>query len=178
MSTNKCRFKWLMMAAVIFGGLTVAPRASATCVNDVDCPNPVCGGQVCDYNPQPPTCKAADPSKLGADGWCTSDTDCKCQSLGATCNGVFCTFTLPSQAPDAGSFGGSTGAGGVAGTAGSPGTGGSKASVGGSDGGSAPGTSSSGGNGCSVCSPASPSLTALVVALGVLVGVFLRRRRA
>src|SRR5665213_4015422 len=72
MSTNKCRFKWLMMAAVIFGGLTVAPRASATCVNDVDCPNPVCGGQVCDYNPQPPTCKAADPSKLGADGWCLS----------------------------------------------------------------------------------------------------------
>ena len=65
-----------------------------TCTNDVDCPEPACGGQVCQWGAAH-TCVPAGTDAVGTDGWCTVDSDCKCFSLGAKCSGVHCTFTKP-----------------------------------------------------------------------------------
>jgi hypothetical protein len=46
---------------------------------------------------------AAGTAAQGADGWCDSTSNCKCQAQGAVCSSPYCSFTLPSQAPEAGS---------------------------------------------------------------------------
>jgi MYXO-CTERM domain-containing protein len=134
-------------------GRAAAASNPSSCLNDVDCvATPQCGGDVCDYNHAPTmTCKAAGTDPKGADGWCTVDTDCKCYALGARCVGaVYCSFTLPSQAPDAGA----TGTGGTTGT-----------------------TGGGGGGGCSVAGAGHPSALALG-ALGLIALVARRRTRA
>jgi MYXO-CTERM domain-containing protein len=41
------------------------------------------------------TCVNAGAAAQGSDGWCSSDSDCKCMGEGATCVAPHCTFTLP-----------------------------------------------------------------------------------
>lgn len=153
-----------------------AAEAAIDCTNDVDCADTggnVCGGKVCKWSTDglSHTCVAAGTDAKGADGWCTADTDCKCNAQGATCAGIQCTFTQPTGvagAAGAAGTGGTGGAGGAVGTGGtSPGTGGSAGT----------GSGSSDDGGCSVGRvPASGSAGSLV-ALVACAGVALRRRR-
>ena len=164
-----------------------------SCVNDVDCPDATCGGQVCDYSTGSPTCISAGSQPKGTDGWCTQDSDCKCASLGAKCDQsfVFCTFTKPSDAPGAGNGG----HGGGVGSAGATGTGGGSVGSGGATGaggGSGQGTGGAGaagpaGNndgssgGCSIAAASTPGDApgcALLASLGLAATVFRRRRAA
>jgi MYXO-CTERM domain-containing protein len=177
--------------ATLVGSVTllVAPAAFAVgemCFNDTDCPNPACGGDVCDWGTKHPmgtdalpyTCVAAGTDPKGQDGWCSNTTThehCKCKDLGAQCKTVYCTFTKPDQAPPGAGTGG-TGAGGTgAVTAGTT---------------SAAGTATTAGTGTTSkppaeeggCSVSAPGGTNTGVALGVgLLGLglaFARRRRA
>jgi MYXO-CTERM domain-containing protein len=182
MRTKVTNYRRFVVAAVAAIGIAGAARHASACTNDVDCTDTngnFCGGQVCDYSTGTPTCKPAGTGPKGADGWCGQSSDCKCQALGATCNSAtsMCTFTLPSQAPDAGA----TGIGGAAGAT-STGTGGAHA-VGGGSGGSAAATggaagsssSSSSGGGCAMAGGEGPmSFGAALALLGALV---LGRRR-
>jgi hypothetical protein len=160
----------------------VSSRAEATsCVNDIDCPEPACGGQVCDYN-KGMTCQPAGGATKGSDGWCTTDSDCKCMGMGATCVGVYCSFTTPPAGGSGGANGGSGGSGGASATGGSSGSGGASASGGttGASGGATPtGTTGSGGaasgptssnssGGCSVGGSGSGSVIGILVGLSVL----------
>ncbi len=167
----------LVVAAVSTFGWAASSRAAsnpASCVNDIDCvANPACGGDVCDYPAL--TCQPANAAAQGSDGWCTTDTDCKCHGQGAKCVGVYCTFTVPqsgaggaagSGAAGHGATGGNTGGG----SGGTPGTGGTSAS-----GGSAGPTSTSSGGGCSLGGAGAPRLAAVLLA--ALAGLIVARRR-
>jgi MYXO-CTERM domain-containing protein len=169
------------------------------CYNDDDCPGGglTCGGDVCNWtksNPNPDgmkafTCNpAGSQTPVGKDGWCTTDDDCKCKSLGAKCVAPYCTFTKPSDAP-AGS--GGSGAGGSSGTAGTTSTAGTGTAGTGTAGtgtagtgtgtagtGPASGGGSSDSGGCSVGGATSTG-AGMALALGALgLGVaFARRRR-
>lgn len=100
----------------IAGSATMTPTPTPTptpnpdpapCFNDTDCPNSSCGGQVCNWakihpNPVGDKTFVCDPPGLapkGADGWCTTDGNCKCHALGAQCFTPYCSFTKPSDAP-------------------------------------------------------------------------------
>ena len=74
----------LMLAIVLVGVVAFSSAARAACVNDDDCPNSACGGDVCDYSSGTPTCKPAGTGTKGQDGWCTTTANCKCKALGAT----------------------------------------------------------------------------------------------
>jgi MYXO-CTERM domain-containing protein len=164
--------------------LLVAPAAFAVgepCFNDTDCPNPACGGDVCDWNQMNPAFPAATPytciaagssgKPKGQEGWCTStngDANCKCAGVGAKCVGVYCTFTQAKDAP-AGSSG--SGAGGGSGTAGSTATAGTGTA------GTAAKPAPADEGGCSVSVPGG-SNTGVAVGLGLLgLGLALARRR-
>jgi hypothetical protein len=169
-SAGVATVRWSVLAVLV--GLLVAGNAQAqtTCTTDKDCPNTACGGQVCLHSSGSFTCVDANtqgPSGAG-DGWCADssgnavDSNCKCAPQGATCLGLFCTFTVPGA-------GGATGTGGSTGTAGATGTG-----SGGSTGSAGTSGGSGGGSGCSV--GGGPSFgSAAVVAL---FAVALMRRRA
>ena len=85
------------------GGSSSLPQQpeGAACYNDTDCPDPACGGQVCNWTKQAQHpdgtklfyCNAAGTQPDGKDGWCTTDADCKCRGLGAHCAAPYCTFT-------------------------------------------------------------------------------------
>ena len=186
--------RWSILAAM---GCFLAASGSAratSCLNDVDCPNSACGGEVCDFYSDPTlTCKPAGTQPKGMDGWCSSDSDCKCAALGATCTiSSSCSFTKPSDAPSGGGgnggAAGSSGAGGSSATGtGGSGTGGTGAGTGGSGnggtaaGGSAAagqtGTTNGGGGGCSVAGSAGPaSWLAFSVLAGLVVAIRKRRR--
>jgi len=166
----------------------VSSRAEATaCLNDIDCPEPACGGQVCDYN-KGMTCQPAGGAAKGSDGWCTTDSDCKCMGMGATCVGVYCSFTTP---PAGGSGGANGGSGGASATGGSSASGGASASGGTTgasggttgatgSGGAASGPTSSNSNssgGCSVSGSGSASVIGMLFGLSVLGLRRFRRRR-
>src|SRR5947209_1641679 len=87
---------------LLLAATSVSHVARAACLNDVDCPDTQCGGQVCDWTTLPQTCKPAGTQPQGTDGWCTADTDCKCKSEGATCVNSQCTRTLPKSAGNGG----------------------------------------------------------------------------
>jgi len=146
-------------------------EAQAACATDKDCPGTACGGQVCLHSSGSFLC--VDANTVGAsgsgDGWCADsagnavDSNCKCAPQGATCLGLFCTFTVPAAT----GTGGTSGAGGASGTGGSTGSGGATGNAGTSGGGG-------GGGGCSVAG--APSFGA---AAGVaLLAAALMRRRA
>jgi len=155
-----------VVALVCLLGAGRAQAQAPACNVDKDCPgNPDCGGDVCTKSSGGAMCTHAGevyPSGI-ADGYCLTDDDCKCKSLGATCLGLFCTFTLP---PDGGAAG-STGTGGSTGAGGSTGTGGSGTGSAGTSGGGG------GGGGCSVTG--GPSLGWAGLAL---LGAALVRRRS
>jgi hypothetical protein len=183
--------RWSLLAGLACLLATASARAATNpsmCTNDIDCvATPKCGGEVCDYNRAPAfTCKAAGTDPMGSDGWCDpahGNADCKCASLGAVCNGTYCTFTLPSQAPSggAGSGGGSAGTTGSAGATGSAGTTGSAGATGsagtkGSTGSAGTtGTSGGGGGGCSLAG-SSPLGGSFAFAAAGMVGALIRRR--
>jgi MYXO-CTERM domain-containing protein len=173
----------LSAAAIGLSVLGWAGSARAACVNDNDCPNAACGGEVCTYSNTGATmCNPAGTGPAGQDGWCTTDANCKCMGLGAHCSGVYCTFTLP---PDAGTTA-SSGAGSTSGTGAT--SGGTVSSGAGASGTSASGTSESGTatapetssskSGCSMSGPAGTSTPWAfgVVALGACLALSRRRR--
>jgi MYXO-CTERM domain-containing protein len=146
------RCKWIVIALVASGALLASrPAAAQACVNDIDCPEPACGGQVCDWN-MGMTCQPAGRMPAGSDGWCTTTDDCKCKGMGAVCTNLFCSFTKPPTGS-----GGSTGSGGTTGAGGTSG-----------------GTPSDGG-GCSVVGSPGPAPAALL--LGLVVALVRRRRK-
>jgi MYXO-CTERM domain-containing protein len=112
--------------------LFVASTAFAdgeACYNDIDCPGTACGDAVCNWSKQAAmpmgtkvfACNPAGSQPDGKDGWCTTDTDCKCKGEGATCVAPYCTFTKK----PGGSTGGTSSTGGTAATTGgTPSTGG------------------------------------------------------
>lgn len=172
MCTVATKVRWSVLAVLV--GFLVAGNAHAqtTCNTDKDCPGTACGGQVCLHNSGSFTCVDANTQGTSGsgDGWCADssgnavDSNCKCAAQGATCLGLFCTFTVPGT-------GGATGAGGTTGTGGATGgttgSGGATGSAGTSGGGG-------GGGGCSVAGV--PSFGSAVVA--ALFAVALMRRRA
>jgi len=172
-STRATMVRWSFLAGLAC--LLAAGKARATsCVNDVDCPgNAACGGDVCNYATGTPTCAPAGTGPKGTDGWCTTNADCKCASLGATCtsDGVYCTFTKPSDAPGAG---GTTGTGGSTGIGGTSGSGGSTGNAGAP--GSAGSGTSSGGGGCTVAG-SGPRGGTFALATAALIAASIRRRR-
>jgi hypothetical protein len=173
MKSENFRKLWALSAgALIFAAgqsafaQDAAARAEAgACVNDPDCPDKACGGQVCDYT-KGPACVPAGTGTKGMDGWCTTDDDCKCKSLGATCKGFYCTFTLAKDAP-AGGAGGSSGTGGSTGSGGTAG------------GATAPAPASDSG-GCAMAASSATGLSSagLLVGIGALAFGIRRRRRA
>ena len=157
--------RWSVLAGL--AGLLFAGRAHAAptpCKVDIDCPNAACGGEVCLHSSGLSMCVQANTSGQSgvSDGWCASadggaevNSNCKCAGMGATCAGLFCTFTVPQGG------GGSTGTGGT-------GTG---------TGGSGTGTAGSGGGGDGGCSLAgAPSLAGAGAGLALLAAALRRRR--
>jgi len=182
MTTIERRVKWVSLAAVAATVLLAGAReASAACVNDIECPNPACGGEVCDWADGSLTCKPAGQREQGkTDGWCTVDSDCKCASMGATCNAMLrCTFTTPKTSGTGGASG--TASGGASGTASGGASGTASGGASGTATGGASGPKDSGGSsGCAVAgSPATGLGGALVgiALLGLVRGARARRRR-
>ena len=100
------RTKWMLLTAItcLFAAGTASAQSNpATCVNDIDCiATPQCGGDICDWSniAAGMHCKPAGSQPKGQDGWCTTDADCKCKDMGATCVAAFCTFTrAPMRTP-------------------------------------------------------------------------------
>lgn len=102
--------------------LSIAPTAfaaGAPCFNDTDCRNSACGGEVCNWNELATNpvgektfvCRPAGLAPQGADGWCTTDENCKCRAQGAKCIAPYCSFTQSNTNPSGagGSTAGSTG---------------------------------------------------------------------
>jgi MYXO-CTERM domain-containing protein len=171
---NRMRLVLLSVAATGLLVVTGAGQAAAqqTCVNDDDCPNPACGGDVCTWGSSGMFCEPAGSKPAGEDGWCTTDADCKCAGMGAKCAGVFCTFTKPLTSGTGGASG--TGSGGASGT----GTGGASGT---GTGGASANPPKDDGGGCSVAGDASSGSfggAAGVALLGALLAIRLRRRRA
>jgi hypothetical protein len=183
MTTLRNRFKTVTITAFAALAFMAARRVDAaqSCTNDIDCPEPACGGQVCDWLTKMMTCQPAGApgTTPGVDGWCTSDSDCKCKSLGATCKTSFCTFTVPPGGGTGGAIGSTGGATGTGGA--SAGTGGASTGTGGASTGTDAGTkpsASSGSGGCSLGGTPATSGVAALVALAGLMAFRRRQRRA
>jgi hypothetical protein len=191
MNGRATTIRWSILAAL--GCVLVATgsaRAATSCSNDIDCPNSACGGDVCDFYTDPTqTCKPAGTQVKGMDGWCTTNSDCKCASLGAVCtSSASCSFTKPSDAPSGGGGkGGATGTGGAAGSSG-PGTGGSGTGGTGTGTGTGTGGAATGGStgptnggssgGCSVAGSTGSAAWLGLSVVGMLIASARRRRRA
>lgn len=178
------------------GSVTLLFASSAfaegeACYNDDDCPNPACGGDVCNWGKTAAKpdgqkifyCQPAGREAKGTDGWCTDDTDCKCKATGATCQtNSHCTDTGASAAGGTGAggsgTGGTTSAAGMTSAAGTTSAAGMTSAAGTASGGSGstPAPAADDG-GCSVSVPGGTSGGAFL-ALGVVgLGLTLARRR-
>ena len=159
MSTSLRNWISGLAGAVVLSVTAVALADGEPCYADRDCPGTSCGDAVCNWTRENPngvgsklfTCNPAGTDVQGSDGWCTTNDDCKCQALGATCVNAHCSFTLAdsagAQTGSAGAGGADPGAAGAAGAAGGAGgAGGSSDGTGGpggaSDSASAPGGAS------------------------------------
>ena len=157
--------------ALPFGsGVVRAAGNPASCDNDIDCvATPECGGDVCTYSATgSPACTPAGTGASGQDGWCTSDTDCKCYAQGALCKGVYCTFTKPPPSLSDGGAG-AAGRGGAGGAVGHAGEGDGQPGEGGS--------SANGGGGCSTSGGLHPGGWSAIVLLGLSATFWRGRRR-
>src|SRR5258708_9373856 len=84
------------VAAALAGSLAwTTPARAESCVNDINCKlnGTACGTDICNYGAAGMTCMPAETGPKGSDGWCTTDSDCKCKAQGATCTGIYCSFT-------------------------------------------------------------------------------------
>ena len=185
--------------ATLLGSVTLLFASAALaegepCYNDDDCPNPACGGDVCNWAKTAAKpdgrkffyCQAAGLEPKGTDGWCESEANCKCKATGATCNTSVshCTDTGTPAASGGAPSGGSAAGGSAAG--GSPSAG---SSVGGASStagapsssagtGTAPTTpASSDSGGCSVSTPGNAGSAALLLGVAGLGLAVARRRR-
>lgn len=173
-SVRAIHLPFVVAFALLCGsGEVRAASNPASCDNDIDCvATPECGGDVCTYSAAgSPACTPAGTGANGQDGWCTSDTDCKCYAQGARCKGVYCTFTKPpTSSPDGGAgAAGRGGTGGEGGAGGRAGTGGGQAGEGGS--------SADGGGGCSTLGGPRPGCWSAIALVGVSATLRVRRRR-
>jgi hypothetical protein len=179
----------LFAALLCLAGARNAQAQTPGCMVDTDCPNSACGGDVCTHTTSGGfACNPANTQAgKGFDGWCADadgvahDEICKCKGLGATCASFFCTFTVPVDAPMAGTGGSSAGGaagGGAAGAAGSSagGRGGTTGGAAGTTGGSGGRAGGGDGGGCNVSGAA--SATGDVVGFLLLVAASVRRRRS
>ena len=90
----------LVGSMALFAASTALADGEA-CFVDTDCPGTACGDAVCNWTKMSATpsgdklyyCNPAGTQPAGADGWCTTDTDCKCMGEGAKCSAPYCTFT-------------------------------------------------------------------------------------
>jgi MYXO-CTERM domain-containing protein len=154
--------RMMLFLLTTFACAFVARNAFAqSCTNDDDCPNAACGGDVCDWSMQPPSCKPAGTATKGTDGWCTTTDNCKCKGVGATCGVANCTFTRACEADGGTCAAGGSGGGGSTGT----GTAGTSGGGGG------------GGGGCSVAGNGDAGSWSLLVAAFGLVALRRARRR-
>jgi len=175
MKSETLRRMWALCAGALIFAAGSAARAQeggvAECVNDIDCKGDMtCGGPVCQYGATGQKCVPAGTDKKGMDGWCTTNSDCKCFGEGATCKTVYCSFTLKSDAPAGGTGGaGGSSAGGTGGTT-STGTAGTATAA-------APLADS---GGCAIASTPAAGLgsAGLLVGLGAIAFGARRRRRA
>lgn len=95
--------------AMTSGGTSIVlvDPSGGPCFNDSDCAGSSCGGDVCNWSKMHPfpsgpktfVCNPAGTQPKSMDGWCTTDADCKCRSLGAKCAAPYCTFTRAEDAP-------------------------------------------------------------------------------
>jgi hypothetical protein len=124
----------------VLAALSIAQPAYAEgepCLNDTDCPGSACGGEVCNWsklaaNPSGDKtfyCQPAGLAPPGADGWCTTDANCKCRAQGAKCISVYCSFTQAESTDPTPSVGGSAAQGGST-RGGNPATAGEASSAG------------------------------------------------
>ena len=175
-------------SVALFAASTALAEGEA-CFNDTDCPGTACGDAVCNWNKQSATpsgmktfyCNPAGTDPVGADGWCTTNADCKCMGEGAVCTAPHCSFTKAPAGTGGASSGGGGGATSTAGatstTAGATSTtaGATSTTAG------APSTtpaSSSDSGGCSISVPGkTPSRVAAALAMIGLGLTFARRRR-
>ena len=177
MSARAAVFRWSVLSVLAgLAGLLAAGRAHAAptpCKVDLDCPNAACGGEVCVHSSGLSMCVPAHTSGASGinDGWCASpdggaevDSNCKCASMGATCEGFFCSFTIP----PGGGTGGSTGTGGSGTGTGGSGTGSGGTGTGGGG----------GGDGCSIAAAPAFGGAGAGAGLALLAAVLRRRRRA
>ncbi len=180
---------WLRSSYVVGSFLFASAFASAqtmSCVNDDDCPEPQCGGQVCDWN-KGLLCYPAGQDPAGKDGWCSTTEDCKCKGLGAVCVGVYCTFTRPQDAPASGGAAATSG-GAAATSGGAAATSGGAASASGgaaTAGAAAAGAATAGATsappaeddgGCSIATAGRANVLGSWPLLGAALGVWLARR--
>jgi MYXO-CTERM domain-containing protein len=175
MNAGAKMFRSLMLAGILISAVTGVAHAATdpvTCTNDIQCVAvPGCGGEVCDFiNTQ--KCIAA--TGAAQTGWCTVTSDCKCASLGATCELGYCTFTTPPDGGASTGTAGTTAAGGAGGTTAAGGSGGSTAAGGAGGTGPKPSSSSSG---CSVASSSTSGGFAAIFGLALVAGGLVRRRR-
>lgn len=183
MTRSRLGFQLGALLTIGLGWLLTSSAAQAACVNDDDCPNAACGGDICDYSSGTPTCKPAGTSAQGQDGWCTTTQNCKCASVGATCQIVYCSFTKPPAGSSTGTGGSAALGTGGAGTGGvSAGSGGAAAGTGGKTGTggtstAGPSASSSSGGGCSLAGNGAPATGRALIALFLAAGFGLARTR-
>jgi len=179
--------------ATLLGSVTLLVASAAwaegeACYNDDDCPNPACGGDVCNWlkaalkpdGRKAYYCQPAGKAPKGSDGWCESDANCKCKDMGATCQIPYCTVVQPPAgaggSASGGAAAGGSAAGGSATAGGAPATAGAPTSSAGT--GTAPTTpASSDSGGCSVSAPGNAGSAALLLAAAGVGFAFTRRRR-
>ncbi|HEV8245798.1 MAG TPA: hypothetical protein VGP93_08515 [Polyangiaceae bacterium] len=151
-------------AATLYAGSSFAV---SDCVNDVDCPNPACGGDVCQWDAAGnQTCVAAGTDTQGMDGWCTTSADCKCMAEGATCKSLHCTMTVAGGGGTGGSgAGGSATAGAATAGTGTAGTGTTSSSE------------KDDGGGCSIASAGNNGVALSAVVAAGAITLLLRRRK-
>jgi MYXO-CTERM domain-containing protein len=168
MSARAVVVRWSVVAALILLAAARADAQTQPCAKDTDCPGTECGSQVCVMSSGLAFCYPANTQGASGlnDGWCAAsdgtaqNSNCKCASMGATCEGFFCSFTIPP-----GGTGGGGGGSGGGGGGGATGTGGSGTGTGGSGGGD---------SGCSVAG--APSSSGLAAGLGLLAAALIGRR--
>jgi hypothetical protein len=112
---------WIVQGAS--GGASAGATPATACSTDTDCPGTSCGSEVCNDG----ACAPAGTRPAGQDGFCNGTPNCKCASLGATCEtgaslpSGACTFTTPPTGSSGSSSGATSGSmtGDAAGTSGS-----------------------------------------------------------
>lgn len=177
----------------MIGSVTLLCASSAfaadgdPCYNDDDCPNPACGGEVCNWGKQSPRpsgtkifyCQTAGQDPKGMDGWCTTVDNCKCKATaGVMCTASHCTDTGTPIASGGTGAGGSAAGGSSAGGSSAAGTGTTTAGTGTTTAGTGTTPAKEDSGGCSVGGSENSGAATMALVFGALgLGITLARRR-